>query len=404
MKSVKTVPSLVQGGFPLHLKDFAIANGVAAPVSVKNLLRHFTTATFHADVTVSDPDALGGTADLTIHADGAYELVVEMHDSGFPDYSYRIVASLRAANVPYVLALYDSASVLGTISGGGDRRTSRDPQDGVSAVLAQQWDDFAAGTFRVDIEYKDDELAWIASSLIEKITFTLGCATIGGPAASMIWCASLLGKLGKDARLPGELGLAGLIASEAAFFLCGPTMMVPVFIAGVAVSAALFKRRSLHDDEKAVAYSVFKDTVPYDQVWITNLEGPGGAAIAVPDIDGGTVIGVGNARYDNMVSDPDRRMTLIHELTHAWQVANKFLVETICSGAHNAAVLLTKGKDNLYYGDDPLLAQRWSDLNTEEQAVVISLCDSARQAVPPDEWASLAMDHYIRENILLRWD
>jgi hypothetical protein len=300
-----------------------------------------------------------------------------------------------------VLALYSHGTVHGTFTPG-----SRDFDDSQAApfpskALADNWDDFAAGQLTVNLDFRNNELAWIESTLLDKVTFIIGCVTLGGAGASIILCATML----QDAtgvHLPGELGLAGLVVSEGAFFLCGATVMVPVFIAGMAVSAALFQRRGLHDDERAAAVSVFADTIPYDNISITNLELPDGRAFTVETIDGTLVVCVGKTRYDSMVADPDRRATLIHELTHVWQIGHHTTIETICSGLKNKVVELIQGKDKLYYGDDPLLAQTWDSLNTEEQAVVISECDTLRQLAAAQKipLEQLVSEHYIRNNIL----
>src|SRR5262249_5090033 len=202
-----------------------------APVSVTDLLRRLSFVTFEDTVTTPSPESLGGAVKLTIRGDGSHELNVHMHDGGLPDYSFRISVLLRATNGP-VLALYSRGPVRGsnyavlhpTATG---FREFDDSYTGQVDWLRNNWDAFAAGTFELHREWKNNIEEWVASQLWEKFLFVLGTVTIGGPATLILWGAGLLDDLA-DIHLPGELGLAGLVAAEGQYFLAGPGFFLPV--------------------------------------------------------------------------------------------------------------------------------------------------------------------------------
>lgn len=397
MKSVRGLPLVQQMGMPLSLRAVAQAARIPAPVSVRDLLQSLSFRTWRATITTPDPEALSGNVELTIWGNGRYELLVHMHDSGLPDYSFRLGVLLRAASGMAVLALYSRGVVHGTASTGS--RDSDERQTGHSAALQADWDDFIAGEFTVQREYQNDLIGWVESAFLDIATFLVGCVTIGGPAACVILGASLLSEHA-DVQLPGELGLAGLILAEGAYFLCGPAVFIPVFIAGAVVSSALFKRRRLHPHEIAVARTVFAETVPYDKIWITNLEYVNGRAFGLLGMDGNILIGLGS-RFDDAVSDQMRRRTFIHEMTHVWQIAHTPTLSALCTGTILRGREASEGQDALY--DVNTLTLPWDTYNWEQQAVIIATADWLRQEFTR---AGLSYDHlptevYIRNHILM---
>jgi len=91
-------------GLPLSIRALAQGSGLEPPISLRDMLRSITLRTFGAVVTTPDPEALSGNVDLTIRADGRFELRVHMHDSGLPDYSFRLAIILRAQSGKAALA------------------------------------------------------------------------------------------------------------------------------------------------------------------------------------------------------------------------------------------------------------------------------------------------------------
>ncbi|MDD5580699.1 MAG: hypothetical protein PHY16_15645 [Methylobacter sp.] len=364
-------------------------------------------------MTTPDPEALGGNVELTIRGDGTYELKVHMHDSGAPDYSFRLGIFLRSISGA-VFALYSHGTVRGSDYAffhpeATGFREFDDSQQGFSELLRDNWADFSAGSLQVNREWNNNLVEWAESLLLDKLTFILGASAIGAPAALVIWGASILGDL-TDIRLPGELGLIGLIAAEGQFFLAGPAFFIPVFIGGALVSAALFKRRSLHSEEKEELKKVFADTLDYESIMITNLEGLDGRPFTLFNLDGQSVVAASSGifpDFGNLLTNNVTRHIFIHEFTHAWQYQHKRTLTRICD------IVGTRGKEVLYgkavvyeytSGSD------WHSYNMEQQANIAAdwyLVKFNRDTDSdpfPDRVSKSAdedNDHYIGENILL---
>jgi hypothetical protein len=357
------------------------------------MLRSMTLRHFGAVVTTPDPEALSGNVDLTIWADGRFELKVHMHDSGLPDYSFRLGIILRSQSGKSALAFYSQGVAHGTLGAGSPDSDER--RTGQLATIRDDFDDFAAGSFTVVREYQNDLLGWIESTFLEIATWVIGYVTLGVPAAAMIFGATLAGEH-LDLHLPGELGLAGIILADGAYYLCGAAVFIPVFIAGALVSAALFNRRRLSGDEIAEARTVFADTVPYDKVWVTNLETFEGRWFTNMGIDGSVVIGA-SSEYEDMVADPGRRQIFIHEMTHVWQITRSPTLAVQCKSAVLRTREAVEGKDAVY-GVDPKNLQPWDSYNWEQQGDLIRLAYRDRKAGKPLE--NRPFERYIVENIL----
>jgi hypothetical protein len=379
----------------------AASQGFAAPVSVTQLVKTLSVKTFDAIVTTPDPEALGGNISLTIRGDGRYELKIHMHDSGLPNYSFRLGVFLRSPNGA-VFALYSRGDVHGTLSSGS--RDFDETQSGVNAVLNEQWDGFVNASLEVHREYKNNVVEWVESAVVEKVTFVIGTVTLGAPAALVIWGAGLLGDLA-GIRLPGELGLLGLVAAEGQFFLAGPAFFVPVFIGGALVSAALFKRRRLHSEEKAELQTVFLDTLDSDSIWVTNLEGLDGRPFTIFNLDDQVVVAASPSvfpDFDNLLTNDKTKRIFVHELTHAWQYQHRRFSTRLCDivGSRGEEVLYGQGA---VYNYTP--GADWQSYGMEQQANIVADWYSVRfnryTAGGISQTADRDNDRYIRENILM---
>jgi hypothetical protein len=401
MKTVRTLPIVQETRGPISLRALAGSHGFTPPVSVAQLLKRLSVKTFQASVTTPDPEALGGHVDLTIRGDGTYELKVHMHDSGLPDYSFRLGVFLRSTS-GIVFALYSRGTVHGTFSTGS--RDFDDTQSDSTQVLNDRWDEFANGRLDVHREYQNNLVEWLESTVLDKLTFVIGAVTLGAPATLVIWGASVLGDL-TGIRLPGELGLAGLVAAEGQFFLAGPAFFVPVFIGGVLVSAALFKRRRLHSGEKDELQKVFLDTLDYDSIWVTNLEGLGGRPFAVFNLDDQIVVAASPSvfpDFDNLLTNNKTKRVFVHELTHAWQYQHRRFLTRLCD-------IIGTRADEVLYGQDAVYqytpGSEWHSYGMEQQANIVADWYSVKfnryTAEGTSRTADRDNDHYIRENVLM---
>jgi hypothetical protein len=283
-------------------------------------------------------------------------------------------------------------------------REFHETQQGTSGALATSWDDFAGGSLMVNREWKNNIEEWATSFFLEKFIFILGAVTIGGPATALIWVAGELGDL-TDIRLPGELGAIGLVAAEGVFVLAGPIFFLPVFIAGVLVSAALFKRRRLSSEEKDELTKVFGGTLDYDKIWITNLEGVESRPFTFFNLDEEVVVGASPKffpDFDNLLKNNMTKWFFVHELTHAWQYQHRRFLTRLCQIVKTRSDEVLLGKDEVYQytaGGD------WDKYNMEQQANIVSDWYSKKINGYQSQYASKDADkvneRYIRENILM---
>ncbi len=139
-----------------------------------------------------------------------------------------------------------------------------------------------------------------------------------------------------------------------------------------AVTNALIKFRPLNSTEIAFARQVFGNSPPYQDVVITNLAGLGDRAFTAPGVDGKTYLNIGRA-YDNPLGTggnayPKPGQLLIHELTHAWQIAHTgSLPGLMCSGMVNQANFILG--DNVYQYGPPGRGGR--EFNAEQQGAIV---------------------------------
>ncbi len=144
-------------------------------------------------------------------------------------------------------------------------------------------------------------------------------------------------------------------------------------LVGVAASAVLFKTRKLHEDEIAEADKVFLGTVPYDAVTVCNASGPNGNCFAAPGPTGNYLIGA-NQWFDSLVADDTSKHTLIHELTHVWQMAHTPFKSFIsCDAIITSIDVQTQDSTKVYfYYNFYVPGKPWDSYNTEQQAQIVA--------------------------------
>ncbi|HSN77444.1 MAG TPA: DUF4157 domain-containing protein [Anaerolineae bacterium] len=132
--------------------------------------------------------------------------------------------------------------------------------------------------------------------------------------------------------------------------------------------------RHLAAGERAIAAKVFKNTIPYDEVVVSDGLGGGDRPFTLPtylrlplfNVSAGKyVIHAGEGYYGMSYLAEDKKL-LIHELTHVWQGEHSshswdYVVSSLWSQA------LT---DNAYEYDRRILKQ-WDDYNSEQQAQIV---------------------------------
>ncbi len=344
-----------------------------------------------AVITTPDGTALGGSVTATVRADGTYQFAYHLHDSGAVGYDFSIRAAFVSSNG---IALLDTfgGSVAGTFGRGSRDATQSNP--GSDPRIATNWAAFQQGTLSVA---KDYGAAGVAGVLIDIEKFMLntetGAAALG--VGLVIGAASVIGSL-LPSLGPGEtIGIiAGVIVMNTG---AGLLLAAVEGVAAGAATDALIATRALNDNEKKLATSVFENTIPLDRVRITNLNLTG-RSFTAPGADGLIYISVGRgpyldaSQYTNSVY-PTAGQMLVHELTHAWQIANSsFMPGVVCRGV---VTQLNKELGESVYTVGPA-GPPWSEFGIEAQAALVDGW-FGRGGLPTDPYFM-----YIRDNIRAR--
>lgn len=340
---------------------------------------------FVRDVVFDEPivtdEPLGGHHTLTVRRDGSYRYQGHLRATGFPSFEVAIVTTLGyPIQVPGgppaagQVAFAAHGEVHGT-NEPGDREFAWDDV-GESPLLAAEWEAVRRGTFQRRLEFDTDFFGAagdVASFLGQVVVLgaTFGAAgvaiVVAGKAAELLDIEQLV--------IPG---MVGILVMSGAVFVFGPGVLFPAFLVGATVTAALVKQRHLRDDERAFADQVFAGKVPYDRVMLTNLVGLGGRPFAAPGPGGTILVNLGEG-FDDPINYTGKGGTelnrnapgqlLIHELTHAWQIANESFTPSYYCRALSTA-LGTVGDDMSAYSYGPA-GGPWGAFGTEQQGSIV---------------------------------
>lgn len=329
---------MVPGPYPMTAAIVAQDLGLALPVSLRALMDALDALpeaiTFHQDVVTPDFTALGGFVDVTLYPTGHYDIHWYMYDSGFDSYSFKLVAIVASAG-KVAFAAQTSGSVGGTL-GGGSRAFDRHDAGDNPTLMQSSWSQLRSGTLSVSKAYQDTGVLGAVESVVSFIFNWLVAAveTTLGICALILLGPELLALSplpGMEAAIPD---LEQLVGWSGQLLLWAVGVIIPVWAVGVSTDT-----RRLGQDEIAFVYPVFKDTISYDQILLTNLTGLQGRPFTFPVADPAhpgqqkilVNIGVSDAMYHEPTKTTWDRYTkpgqlLVHELTHAWQIANATFV------------------------------------------------------------------------------
>jgi hypothetical protein len=336
---------------PISLKSLAHLVGLTPPFSTLDMIKRLQMPlTFHQGITTPSGTALGGTVDLTLFSDGRYSFTVHMHDSGFDAYDFRVRC---AFTTPAGLILLFQASghtdgtgssLLGTIHRDFDHH-----EDGPHELIQPNWLDIRGGSMSVSKSYEDaGALSTVEDIAKDLLGFLVADVTFGAGLALVIAVSAEISKAA-DANFVGPGGLIGVAVAGGVVWTFGPSAIIAAVVAGVAAGAiteALIKHRQLHQDEYDFAREVFGNTLPpIEKLFVTNLSHGGGRKYTWPNVDGNILLNLGDALDDprgpmghteGQSTDAGAEYTtrgqvLIHELTHAWQIARfNFVPGLLC--------------------------------------------------------------------------
>jgi hypothetical protein len=321
-----------------------------------------------AVITTPDGTALGGSVTCTVRSDGSYQFDYHMHDSGAIGYDFSVRAAFASTNGIILLDSF-GGSVAGTVGKGSPDASQSNP--GSDPRIAANWPAFQNGTLSAA---KDYGAAGVAGVLVDVEKFVLDTYVAAGGLAvgAVIGAASVIGSL-LPSLGPGQtIGvLAGFIVMNTG---AGLLLAAVEGVAAGAATDALVATRKLNPNEIALATLVFQNTIPLDRVRITNLN-LNGRRFTTPGADGLIYVSLGGPPYGDasVYADPNppytvRGQLLVHELTHAWQIANSsFLPGTVCRGI---VAQFNKELGESVYNVAPA-GPPWGDFGMEAQGALV---------------------------------
>ena len=366
------------------LRGAVTATTSSPPVGLRQL-----TASYLQDLVFDEPIvtgsgvALGGRHTLTLSADGRYRYEGHLRATGLPSYEAAV-----AAVVTYPVVTPDGSPAWGSLAFGAQGKVhgSLDPGDnvypwshtGTSAMVASQWGQIRRGRLSHHLDYDTN---WfgpagdVVSFLGQVAVLNLAFGPVG---AGLVVAGEVADQLQvSQAMLPGVVGV--LVAAGASYAL-GPGYLVPAFVAGAVATAALVKQRPLDPVERAFADKVFAGRIPYDRIRVSNLTGLGDRPFTIPGPGEVILVNLGDG-YDSPTTyrghgrgarhDQAPGQMFVHELTHAWQIANNsFTPEYFCD-SWATAVGTSGGDMSAYHYRDEDYRREWSYFNPEQQASIV---------------------------------
>lgn len=156
------------------------------------------------------------------------------------------------------------------------------------------------------------------------------------------------------------------------------------------------KERLLMQTEIDLAKTVFRDTLPYGAIYLSDQTGKDNLPYTIPHPThaGAYVIHIGATAYNDQTEGAaraDRRSTFIHELTHVWQ--GEYYANTPLDYVGNSVWdhATTYGKGTYSY--EP--GEGWNTYTVEQQASIVE--DWFKSGLVENDTDPLW--HYIRDNI-----
>jgi hypothetical protein len=354
--------------------------GLTPPFSTLDMINRLKMPiSFHQEITTPPGTALSGTVDLTLFSDGRYSFKVDMHDSGADPYTFRVRCAITTPG-GIILLFQASGHTDGRLSSFGTiHRDFHHREESTHELIQPNWLDIRAGSMSVGKSYEDAGLLSTVEDIAKDLLgFLVADVTFGAGLALVIAVSAEVSKAA-GANFVGPGGLVGVAVAGGVVWTFGPSAIIAAVVAGVAAGAvteALIRHRQLRQDEYDFAREVFGDTLPpIEQIFVTNLANTGGRKFTWPNVDGNILLNLGDGdSFDNPMGHVEgKNMTpgeayttqgqvLIHELTHAWQIARfNFVPGLVCRRVSGGA----------NYTPGPSDGDWSSDFGSEQQAAVV---------------------------------
>jgi hypothetical protein len=336
------------------------------------------TVQLHRDVNTDGTfDAFRGTVDMTLYSNGNVTTTWHAHDSGAFSYDFQFSALVvGSGDNPAAIAEQQSGHVTGhffSFGGEADRNFSPPPETVFNQAVEDSFDSFAAGsTLDVTQTHHNDFLDALDSIANVVVKWTVG--TVLAPVMPVIFLGAELGSWAAT----GSWADGGRILNGV-LWEAGPTGTLFAIVGGAIAAGASHEKQIPQQYYDYAQKYVFNNTLPpIESIKISDSIGPGdngGRPFTFEQWGNEYVISLGKDGYDNpMTFDNDAKgtrygQTLIHELTHVWQMAHgsdlKIFVESADAKTNEAI----HGKDPTYTPGPP--GPAFSTFGLEQQASIV---------------------------------
>ena len=334
-------------------------------------LRAVEAVAVETPINTDDDTPINGHAGFVLRSDGSYVFSGFMRATGATSYHFGLQAWVSVAEGA-VIAAQEVGRVFGTDTPG---KRQRDWSElGINRGIVLRWGSLRKGR-GIGVHMKA-EIAGVLGTARDVLLFAVEGIAFGvvlGPAGWIVLIGSELKDL--DTRIGSPDILAGIAVGAATFLIVGPFGLVPAIVAGAATVALLdIRHRPMHSDERAFADRVFRGRIDFDRVILTNLSHDGGHKFTIPSIGQAILVNLDDAFDHPMTyqeaagSDyPEPGSVFIHELTHAWQIANNSFLGVICGMDTNYDYYDSRGR----VMDTAWPKRRWKTFNNEQQAHIV---------------------------------
>jgi hypothetical protein len=333
--------------------DLATSLGLWHPLSLTELTRFFDQPEVRSMQADLDADALHGAVEFIMRSDGTYTFRGHLRATGLPSFAYKVQASVRC-NAGVVIVVEASGRVFGSDTPGNRQRDWS--EDGTSIEIRKYWTALRLDP-RLDTDLQKN-LSGVLGGLVDvakTVVETYAAAQFAGAVGAVI---VLGGELGATTGVTIENPhiLAGITVGSAVLLVFGPSAIIPALVAGTATALLTdIQFRPMNDDEIALAFKVFRGTLPIERILLTNLYNPTNTdagflerEFTMPGIaDGKILVNMGKNFEHTLEPDVQQSVrkgtyqangqVLIHELTHAWQIHHAaFLPGLLCKALASA--------------------------------------------------------------------
>lgn len=338
-------------------------------------LHQIETVDLRMNVVTPEGFPLGGWVQFTLRSDGTYQFQGNMRATGFTSYHYGLQAFVRTPD-GVLIAAQHTGRVFGTDTP-GDRNNTWD-ENGRNMSLPDRWRSVRSNSTLA--HHLNADISGVLGTgwdiLKVAVEAIVANAALGVGGLIIVVGSELSAALGVRSATPDKF--LGVAVAGGVVLVIGPGIMLPAIVGGVVVAAISdIRHRAMTEDERRFAAKVFGDKLPFDRITLTNLSQGGGRKYAIPSFDGSILVNLDDA-YDHPMTYSKARSdytqpgsVFIHELTHAWQIANtSFLPGLICGLSDTYDYHTGEGESGRLV-DRSWSTRPWNSFNLEQQAHIV---------------------------------